>query len=125
MNRSEIIKNYLNSLELSDYEKLISLFTEDAIVYSPLYGEILASKFYKDLFEDTSKSKITLLNILMGEDERVAAGHFRYDWTLANGTPTCFECVDIFNFSPEGKIKELRIIYDSAKTRSSFEKLNA
>lgn len=121
MDNAQIIRNYLQTLANSDYTSLMNLFDQDALVHSPLYGEITAKKFYKELFEDTSESTITLLNILQGENSKVAAGHFRYDWTLADGTPTSFECVDIFEFNDEGKIKELRIIYDSASTRTEFE----
>lgn len=119
MQIKKIIKLYLKALEDSSYNDIIKLFTKDAVVYSPLYGKIKASKFYKELFKVTLSSKITLLNIL--KNENVGAGHFRYDWVLKDGTPTFFECVDIFYFS-KGKIKILKIIYDTYKVRNKFEK---
>lgn len=64
------------------------------------------------------------LNIFTSEDKRTGAAHFQFDWTLADGTPAPFEVVDIFKFSENGKITELKIIYDSAKTRPAFEELN-
>jgi ketosteroid isomerase-like protein len=115
------IHQYLHSLETSDYETLMSLFAKDAVVHSPLYGKVSASQFYKDLFKDTAESKITLLNVYPSEDGRGAAAHFQYDWTLADGTRAPFEVVDVFTFSKEGKITELKIIYDTAKTRVAFD----
>tara|TARA_Y100000296_G_C5143318_1_gene242316 strand:+ start:115 stop:354 length:240 start_codon:yes stop_codon:yes gene_type:complete len=79
MESANIIEQYLKALEIGSYEEMMKLFTPDAIVHSPLYGEIKASKFYKDLFADTSESKITLLNIFKGKDDFIGAGHFRYD----------------------------------------------
>jgi pimeloyl-ACP methyl ester carboxylesterase len=38
-------------------------------------------------------------------------------------TSTSFECVDIFRFDENGKIKELTIIYDTSKIRTSFEEM--
>jgi len=122
---TKIIKDYLKALEIGSYEQMMKLFTDDAIVLSPLYGKIEAMEFYKDLFNDTSNSKITLMNILHGEKENTSAGHFRYDWILKNGTPTSFECVDVFIFSNDNKIKQLTIIYDTARIRPSFENMKS
>lgn len=123
MNNKETLKKYLQLLEAADYDNLISLFSEEAVVHSPLYGKVPATKFYKDLFKDTAESKLTLLNLFTGEEENTGAVHFQFDWTLADGTKAPFEVVDLCKFSPDGKIEELKIIYDSAKTRSAFEKL--
>ena len=124
MEVDKTIKKYLKCLEDSDYESMIKLFSEDAVVHSPLYGEIKADKFYKDLFKDTSNSDITLMNIFKSQNNsNSAAGHFRYDWVLEDGTPTSFECVDILKFNDNGEIKELIIIYDTSDVRNSFEEM--
>ena len=123
MEYTNIIKQYLNALEVGSYKKMIKLFSSKAIVHSPLYGEIKANKFYKELFADTSESKITLLNIFTSKDDFTGAGHFRYDWKLANNTPVSFECVDVFKFSDDNLIKELTIIYDTASVKPAFKKM--
>jgi len=124
MDHKESLKKYLQFLEAADYDNLISLFSKDAIVHSPLYGKVPAAKFYKDLLKDTAESKLTLINLFTGENPNTAAVHFQFDWTLSDGTAAPFEVVDVCTFSPDGKIQELKIIYDSAKTRPAFEKLN-
>jgi len=123
MEWNKIIKEYLKALEVGSYENMMKLFTDDALIHSPLYGETKAVTFYRNLFNDTSGSKITLLNIFTGEDDLVSAGYFRYDWELADGTPLSFECVDVFKFSNDGKIKDLTIIYDTSKVKPSFNKM--
>ena len=117
------MRQYLQHLEAADYMQLMTLFAENAVVHSPLYGQMPASQFYKDLFEDTAESKLTLLNLLHGEDPSTAAIHFQFDWTLADGTAAPFEVVDVLTFSEKGKIQELKIIYDSSKTRPAFDNL--
>jgi hypothetical protein len=122
MQIEKTIKSYLNGLEVGSADEIMKLFSPNAVVHSPLYGEIQAKRFYQDLFKDTSKSKITLMNIFVSQNNpQIAAGHFRYDWILKDGTPTSFECVDVFRFAKDGKIKELTIIYDTSKIRTSFE----
>lgn len=123
MELKEAIKKYLDALQKSDYENLINLFASDAIVHSPLYGEVEAKKFYKDLFKDTNKSVISLKEIFMSEDGSKGAVNFLYDWTLSDGSPVSFDCVDIFKFNSEGKIQQLTIIYDTSQTRPKFDKL--
>ena len=103
MNHKETLKKYLQFLEAADYENLLSLFSENAIVHSPLYGKVAAVQFYKDLFKDTSESKLTLLNLFTGEDENTAAVHFQFDWNLSDGTAAPFEVVDVCKFSTDGK----------------------
>lgn len=123
MELKETVKKYLSALEKSDYENLISLFAPNAIVHSPLYGEVEANKFYTDLFKDTNKSVISLKDIFMSEDGSKGAVNFLYDWTLSDGSPVSFDCVDIFKFNSDGKIQELTIIYDTSQTRPKFDKL--
>ncbi len=124
MDYEKIILDYLRALENSDYGKLMNIFEEGSIVNSPLYGEVKASDFYLDLFENTNKSNISLLNIFNSiNNEGTVAGHFIYEWILKDGTHTKFECVDVFKLTEKNKIKELTIIYDTQNTRNQFEKL--
>ena len=123
MSVEETIKLYLDCLERADLDKMLSLFSEGAIVNSPLRGEVNAPEFYRDLFADTQSSKITLLNIFKSDNPAIGAGHFRYDWVLKDDTPKPFECVDVFRLDSEGKIKHLMIIYDTYNLRAAYEKV--
>jgi len=123
---TDIVKGYFQGLEAGSYEQVIQLFHKDAIIHSPLYGKINAQSFYKELFSATNKSKITLKNIFINiNNPKSAAAQFLYDWTLLDGTSTYFECIDIFDFSEEMKILELKIIYDTYRVRGAFESATA
>lgn len=119
----QIIKKYLRALAEGSYGKIIALFRKDAVVFSPLYGKIRAELFYKDLFEQTKNSEIKLLNIFEDKKKMMSAGYFQYGWMLKNKKRDVFDCVDIFIFDKNNKIKELRIIYDTARIRPTFENL--
>lgn len=123
MNTEEIVKSYFQNLEQGNYQGIIELFQVDAVVISPLYGEKKAVDFYKELFSDTSQSKITLKNIFVNtHSKNVAAAHFLYEWTMKDGNISPFECVDVFNLD-DHKITKLTIIYDSYQTRMGFNNL--
>ncbi len=125
MTPENLIQEYLSALENSDVNKIFQLFKEDAIVVSPLYGEIKASSFYPELFEDTLASKITLKDIYYSSSvkNRIAA-HFVYDWEMRNESYVAFECMDVFELDKHSeKIERLTIIYDSRQTRDEFDNL--
>lgn len=125
MDQKQVINRYFQGLEKASYKDVISLFSKNAIVHSPLYGKIEAAKFYKELFSVTNDSKITLKNIFINPDNpKIAAAHFFYDWTLKDGTPAPFECVDIFEFSDSKQVTKLTIIYDTFHTRKAFEEIH-
>lgn len=122
MDKYNIISDYLAFLTLGDYDKIISLFSKNAIVISPLYGRIRAKKFYKNLLNDSKKSRIKLIDVFYNKTQR-ALGYFKYDWILKNNSSISFYGVDVFKFNKDGKIDEMRILYDTYPIRKSFNKL--
>lgn len=122
----EVVKSYLEALRRGSYEDIVRLFADDAVVVSPLYGRVRARDFYRELLEDTGRSEITLLNLFVCVDKSsVAAAHFRYTWTLRDGSSTSFECVDIFELAEDGRIEKLTIIYDAHKARQMLSEMKA
>ena len=121
----DTIYTYFKGLETGNHELITSVFSENAMIHSPLYGDQPAVEFYTKLFADTNQSDITLLNIFESVDNNyTAAVHFKYHWILKDGTPTHFECVDVFKFDENGRVADMTIIYDTAKLRTSFEALS-
>ena len=120
----EVIKKYFENLSKGNYKKLINLFSERAIVYSPLYGKKEATGFYKELIEDSNESsKVELIESFVNKDILTGAGNFKYSWTLKNGKNCSFEGVDLFKFNKDGKIVQVKIIYDTSCIRNDFEKM--
>lgn len=118
----EIAKTYLQALEKSNENVIVALFRKDGQVHSPLYGQVKATVFYKKLFQDSSESKIDWKRFFENDNEAVI--NFTYHWTMKNGVQSAFDCVDIFDFDENNKITQLTIIYDTARTRPAFDKLN-
>ena len=121
----EALYKYFKGLETGNVSMIFEVFAMNAMVYSPLYGHTQAVQFYSKLFADTNRSDINILNIFESTQNNYSASvHFKYHWKLKDGTPTHFECVDIFAFDENDKITELTIIYDTAHLRTSFEALS-
>ena len=119
---TDICKQYLDALNESSLEKVLSLFDPDAVVVSPLYGEMPATTFYKALFADTNRSETKLLNIFESiSGVSSLALHFHYIWTLKSGKIVEFDCIDVFQITPDKKkFTKLKIIYDTEPIRADF-----
>lgn len=110
-----LCEQYLAALNASDLNAVLALFTDDAWVVSPLYGEMPAAQFYRDLFTDTQASDTRLLNIFdSSSNSNSLALHFHYRWTLQSGELVEFEVVDVFELSENHQqFSKLTIIYDT------------
>ena len=120
----DLPERYLAALGSSDLQRVLALFTPDAIVHSPLYGIVPAREFYPQLFADTSAAELTLLGTMRGDsaDGRPLVSFlFHFDWTLPDGAHAPFDVVDVAELDDAGLITSLRVIYDTVRVRPAFE----
>lgn len=115
--KSARVRAYFQALTEGNTAQVLSLFTPEATVLSPFLGEIAASAFFPKLEAASNGSKLTVFDVLLNEDASSAAGHFRYDWTLASGDDLSFVGVDLFHFAPDGRFTKLLIYYDTHPLR--------
>ena len=125
MERKRIAYQYLNYLEEGNMSSIIALFDINGTVNSPIYGIKKASDFYTQLNEDTYSSKLELKGLFDEANTSRLALYFCYTWILKNKERVTFDVVDIIEFTKQGKIKTLNIIYDTVVTRTLIEKLNS
>lgn len=124
MNADELVATYLQALSTTDADLAVSLFTEDALVHSPLYGPTAPSVFYPELFADTSDARLTLKATMQGHDQQGAtmiSFVFHFDWRLPSGAAAPFDVVDVARLAPDGRIEELHLVYDTVDVRPTFE----
>ncbi|MEO5920315.1 MAG: nuclear transport factor 2 family protein [Pseudolysinimonas sp.] len=119
-----LVDRYLRSLGDADLDGMLALFATDAIVHSPLYGDLPATDFYPKLFADTAAAELTLLGSMRGESiagRTMVSFLFHFDWTLPDGTAAPFDVVDVAELDDSGRIESLRIVYDTVDVRPAFE----
>lgn len=124
MDAEQLVDTYLRALTAADVRTMVGLFTDDAIVQSPLYGPTPPREFYPQLFRDTGAAKLTLRAVMQGRDESGASMvsfFFHFDWRLPSGTAAPFNVVDVARLGPDGRIAELHLIYDTVDVRPAFE----
>jgi len=115
--RAETIVTYLGAMERGDLNMVCACFTPDAIVQSPVYGEMLVRPFYQQLFDDTVKVEISVRQIYCGRDSTDSwVAHFAYKWQRKSGEDIDTHLIDLFDFVGD-RIARLRIIFDSVTKR--------
>jgi hypothetical protein len=124
MNRKTITKSYIEHLSNGDLEQVLNLFSENAVVISPVYGKRNYKDFYTELFADTNNSELEIKGIFEDAISGNIALHFNYGWTLKNNSQVYFEVVDILEFDESDKIMKLTIIYDTVQSRELVQQLN-
>ncbi|MDJ0859393.1 MAG: nuclear transport factor 2 family protein [Dinoroseobacter sp.] len=111
------VQAYFTALTAGDTDLILRLFAPGATVFSPFLGLVDAPAFFLKLSAASNGSKLTVHDVLLNADASSAAGHFRYDWTLASGDDISFEGVDLFHFAPDGWFSKLLIYYDTHPLR--------
>ncbi len=123
MNLDELPDAYLAALRNADLTGMLSLFTADALVHSPLYGPLPAAEFYQTLFSDTAAARPQLLGTTQGstvDGRPLASIWFRFEWELPTGQQVTFDVVDLLELAGD-RITALHIVYDTADVRPAFE----
>lgn len=121
MTPKELCEQYLSALNEGSVARVLSLFEQDAVVVSPLYGTMPAARFYADLFADTNRSETRFVDLFESVAGAVAL-QFHYRWTLSSGRVVEFDCVDVFRLNADrSRFVSLTIIYDTAPIRADFD----
>lgn len=124
MDAAELVATYLRAVSTADVDLAVSLFTDDAVVHSPLYGPTAPRTFYPALFAETSAAHLTLLATMQGHDQQGAtmiSFFFHFDWRLPSGVAAPFDVVDVARLAADGRIDRLHLIYDTVDVRPAFE----
>jgi len=120
----DLVTTYLRALTTADAGLATSLFAEDGVVHSPLYGPRPPEDFYRALFAETSQANLTLKSVMSGVDtagQTTVGFWFHFDWRLPSGAAAPFDVVDVATLGSNGLIKDLHIIYDTVDVRPAFE----
>ncbi|WP_433798848.1 nuclear transport factor 2 family protein [Actinomycetospora sp. CA-084318] len=122
-----VLRRYLAALDAGSVEDVLACFAPGGEVVSPLYGTLPATTFYPALFADSAPSRTVLDRVYVDPDEpREVALAFHYDWTLADGTAAPFDVVDLVTLAGDReRIERLRICYDTAPLRASWERVSS
>lgn len=107
---------YLDAFNAGDLDGVLSLFSPDARVFSPTQAEPKSPRdFYPALLERSKGTVFTAKALFAGEAPDRSAVLFDYAKPMPDGAVRIFDCVDMFVFDAAGKIREMKIVFDTKK----------
>ena len=114
MQHKAAMLRYLDAFTRGDVAGILELFAKDSLVHSPTQEKPkFPQEFYPALLEKAKGTIFTVKAVYSSETPNRAAVQFDYKKPLSGGGMHVFDCVDIFDFDADGKIKELWIIFDT------------
>lgn len=114
LSREETVRTYLAAMAANDLDTVLTCFTPEGKVSSPVYEGVPVADFYRRLFADTALATVQIHTVFQARDK--LAVHFTYHWKTQSGTKTTTDLVDLFEFTPNSaEISHLQIIFDTAK----------
>jgi ketosteroid isomerase-like protein len=112
----QVMLDYLAAFTEGDLGVILQLFAPEAWVYSPTQDQPRRPiDFYPALLERSKGTVFTPKTCFAGDQPGTAAILFDYHKKMPDGSIRPFDCVDLFAFDAQGKIRELRIIFDTKK----------
>lgn len=114
-----LCKQYLNAINTGSLPLVLSLFeSPDAVVRSPIYGQMTAGTYYRILFSDTRHAIVRIRHVYEALSNAPSiALHFSYTCITSNGHTVEFDGVDVFELTADQtRFTKLTIIYDPTHT---------
>lgn len=116
-----IAQAYAHALATNNYDAITSLFADDGVVNSPVYGNMTARAFYENLFKKNIYSDIRVKNIFReSNDPHIIALHLFLKAKVPDVQVN--DCIDILKVNDAGKISSLTIIFDTFPVRGALKK---
>jgi ketosteroid isomerase-like protein len=112
--KTDLIRRYLGAMAAGDLDGVVSCFSGDGVVVSPVYGTVPVRPFYERLFADTIRAEVTIRDIYLaeGQPDRAIA-HFGYRWERRDKPVVDTNLVDFFDPDmSQQRITRLRILFD-------------
>jgi len=114
-----IAEQYLLGLNQGDSSLILNLFSDQAVVVSPIYGRRKAREFFTTLFDDTKSSETRLVELICDPSKQVMVLVFAYNWVLKDGREIDFEVADVMHLNEKRLIEKLTIYYDTFPLRGT------
>jgi len=112
----QLVQSYFQAVNEERWDDVMALYHEDAVLHvpgkRPKQGHAQIRPFYEDIGTRFDRH-VAEIRLLLAEDD-LAAATIEYEGRNADGRPVSVFAADNFWFE-DGRIKELRIIFDSAR----------
>jgi len=116
-----VMRQYYRVLEARDLGGILGLFSENAIIRHPIFGDTAAPEFFKILLDRAKSHSITIKSIFSTTDPPNRAATFLgAQFVSREDTHFDEDAVHIFDFDPEGRVELMTVILDTYPFRGQY-----
>lgn len=121
MSHETMIREYYRILQKHSYDPLMTLFSKEAVIVHPIFGNMPATDFFKILLDRAKSHEIAILTLFSALEQRNRmAVYLNAKFTTKDNTKFDEHSVHIFDFSTEGLIEKLTVVIDTYPFRGEY-----
>ena len=120
MNHEETIRKFFASMKTHDGETIFKMFTPNATVIHPIFGERPATEIFKRLFQEVTLSRLDFHNTLIDPKHPNRAAVYLTGEAIHTKQGAHLHIphgIFIFDFAKSGLIEKIIVIFDTYKIR--------
>lgn len=121
MNLDTVVREYYRILVNHELPPLMTLFSADAVVDHPIFGEMPATEFFEVLLDRAKSHEITILNVFQAmENSNRLAAYLKAKFVTKDNTHFDEKSIHIFDILNTGLIQRLTVIIDTYPFRGEY-----
>jgi hypothetical protein len=122
----ELSLKYRIAVKERNLEAIISMFSLDAVVITPLKGKCNVATYHEWLFKTVKKSSVKVRNVFQALNGEISIAVLAdYEWLMHDGRTINFGGMSVFEFTADKKlIKKMSTFYDTSIVRAQIDEIN-
>jgi hypothetical protein len=122
----ELSLQYRKAVKERNFDAILSLFSPDAVIVTPLKGRCDVKTYHEWLFATVKKSTVKVINAYQALNGEISiAVQANYEWLMHDEKIINFCGMSVFEFTADKKkIKKMSTFYDTSLVRSQIVELN-
>jgi len=123
----ELSLQYRKAVKERNLDAVLSVFSPDALIVTPLKGRCDARTYHEWLFANVKRSSVKVINAFQAMNGEICLAVLAdYEWTMHDDSMVYFTGMSVFDFTPDKlKIKTMRTFYDTSIVRPQLAALNS
>lgn len=121
----ELSLQYRKAVRDRDFEAILSMFSSDAVIITPLKGSCDVKTYHEWLFATVKKTSVKIINVYQALNGEISiAVQAEYEWVMQDDKVIHFVGMSVFEFTPDKKkIQKMSSFYDTSLVRPQIVEL--
>jgi hypothetical protein len=115
----ELSLQYRKAVRDRDFDAILSMFSSDAVIVTPLKGSCDVRTYHEWLFATVKKTSVKVINAYQALNGEISiAVQAQYEWQMQDDKIIHFVGMSVFEFTADKKkIRKMSTFYDTSVVR--------